>query len=116
MGRVSVTFVGVCTHFRGTAPGIPHRVVLADASAFRFGITTVGEESTPDHATFFAMPHFSILRMLRPDVQQTLRIPGVMTNGNVFSGVRLEIPNAIGAGVTYDGFERITQLTSFAEH
>jgi len=125
MGRVDVTFVGVCTHFLDTVPGVPHRVVLPDASAFRFGITMIvpdldpdlGEESTPNRATYYAMPHFSILRMQRPDVQKTLQIQGVMENGNVFSGVRLEIPNAIGTGVTYQSpFHSIERLTSYVEH
>lgn len=124
MGTVNVTFMGICTHFRDTVPGIPHRVVLADASAFRFGIAVLvpnlhpdlGAASTPNQATYFLMPHFAIVRTPSADVQQALNITGVMENGNIFSGVHLTIPNAVGAGVSYEpSYQTVPLLTTYME-
>ena len=94
-----------------------NRVVLADASALRFGITVLGEEPTPDQATYFLMPHFPVLRMpLREDIEELFQMRGVMERGNIFSGVHLSVPNAVGAGVRYAAEYDVASITSYVEH
>jgi len=44
-GQVVVTFRGTCTHFQGVVPGVPHRVVLPNGNATRFGSVTFGKAS-----------------------------------------------------------------------
>jgi hypothetical protein len=61
------------------------------------------------------MPHFPVLRVRNANVQQALNVIGVMEAGNVFSGVHLTVPNARGAGVTYDQFEYVTRVASYVE-
>jgi hypothetical protein len=43
MGQVVVTFRGTCTNFRGVIPGVPHRVVLPNGNATRFGSVTFAD-------------------------------------------------------------------------
>ena len=45
-GSVHVTFRGTCTHFRGVVPGVPHRAVLPNGNATRFGSVTFREPVT----------------------------------------------------------------------
>jgi hypothetical protein len=93
MGQVKVIFHGVCTHFIGVVPGIPQRVVLPDASAFRIGLLRV-----PDHGegSYALMPHFPILRLADPAVQDQISIPAVIDRGNILDSVHLQIANAVG--------------------
>lgn len=106
---LTLTFAGVCAHFSGVVPGVPHRVVLPDASALRFGIVT-----TPHHVRRFTVfPHFA---MLMGDVDpEQLTIPGLMELGLIYSGVRMQLLNAaVGDGMTYTkSYETIPRVRHF---
>ncbi|HEX7150307.1 MAG TPA: hypothetical protein VF618_02380 [Thermoanaerobaculia bacterium] len=98
MGKLTVHFHGICTHFIGIVPGIPHRVVLPDATALQLGIVNVADSG----GTYFLMPHFSILRMTNTVIQQTIGIPGAIDGGNIIDGVRLQVANPSRVGNHYD--------------
>jgi hypothetical protein len=93
MGQVNVYFHGVCTHFFGVVPGVPQRVVLPDASAFRFGLLRVPRYG---QGSFALMPHFPILRLVDLTVQEQINIPTVIERGNIVNSVHLQIANAVG--------------------
>lgn len=116
MGRLTVTFLGVCTHFRyGVVPGVPHRVVLPDASAFRFGMLNIGGEATADPYTYFLTPHLPYLRTDAVN-QERLTIPGLMTRGSLLGGVRIQVANAIDRRVEYaKGSGELRSLGDFVE-
>src|SRR4051794_17779785 len=59
MGSVVITFRGTCTHFRGVVPGVPHRVVLPNGNATRFGsVTFAGPVTGPKKTVPWAVaPH-----------------------------------------------------------
>ncbi|HYI12091.1 MAG TPA: hypothetical protein VEK57_23765 [Thermoanaerobaculia bacterium] len=111
MATLKILFQGICSHFTGVVPWIPHRVVLPDASAFRFGLVDLPERSGVE---YFLMPHFAVLRTI-PSSQELMSIPGVMETGNIFDGVRIQVANASGNGVSYEPafFEKVPQITSF---
>jgi len=113
MGQVNVIFHGICTHFIGVVPGVPHRVVLPDSSALQLGIVIVdGSEGT-----FFLMPHFPILRLESTAVQNSLNVPGAIERGNIIDGVRLQIANPAHVGNQYDPtFAIVPHLTEFVDH
>jgi hypothetical protein len=112
--QIRIVFQGVCTHFTdNTVPDVPHRVVLTDASAMRFGIVNV---AGGNNASYFLMPHFAILRSTDASIQDALSLTNVIHHGNVIDGVSLRIENAIGP-LTYDEqfFTFVPQITNFVQ-
>ena len=91
---LTIYFRGVCTHFRGVVPGVPHRVVLPDATALRRGTITIGNE--PQNYVLF--PHIAYVSPGTPEEQATdvINVPGLIEKGHIYGGVRLEIINATG--------------------
>jgi hypothetical protein len=86
---VEVIFSGVSTHFRnGIVAGIPHRVVLPDASHFFTDYISIGDG---DPLLYYLNPHFARLSAEGMD----FTIPGLITNGYIHSGVRLQVGNGI---------------------
>jgi hypothetical protein len=111
MATLKILFQGVCTHFYdGVVPGVPHRVVLPDASPFRFGMLSV-QAQTP--VFYFLMPHFAFLRTW-PPVQPRLAVDGVMEHGNIFNGAHLRVRNAVGDGIAYmNFFDEVPSITQY---
>lgn len=92
--KLTIHFRGVCAHFRGTVPGVPHRVVLPDASALRRGTIMIDN----DAHDYVLLPHTARVSPGRPSkpTGQEITIPGLIENGQICGGVRLEIINATG--------------------
>jgi hypothetical protein len=116
VGLLKITFIGTCSHFLGVVPFVPHRVVLPDASAFRFRMLDL--PGHPD-VSCFLMPHFPLLRARTGPGQDLPTAPlqagTAMANGNIFAGIRVQVANAIGTGMTYapEFFTRVPSITSF---
>jgi hypothetical protein len=104
MGSVSVDFLGVCVHFKfGVAAGVPHRVVLPNATTMMGGLLTVENADPPmtKPVLYYLIPHFPQIDLVPPNVPLT--VPNLMTDGDIFSGARLQIANAVDEVMTYDG-------------
>jgi hypothetical protein len=110
MGSVTVVFQGVCVHFKnGVAAGVPHRVVLPNATSIMAGLLTVESLAMPEPVTYYLIPHFPQIELSPPN--EPLTIPNLMTDGDIFSGVRLQIANAVHGEMTYDG--EVIRLTDY---
>jgi hypothetical protein len=91
MGKLNVYFVGVCVHLRNSVKGVPHRVVLINASK-------------GDHIHDLPIdPHFAGLNIGVPDTPRP-------------DGALFTIPNAVSEAVDYDSsFERcIPRLADYS--
>lgn len=117
--KLTINFVGICTHFRqGVAAGVPHRVVLPDATRFITGMLTALDIPQVDHrdVLYYLMPHFPQL-----DIAGTeLDVPSLtgsggpaVKNGDILSPVRLQVVNAIDDELTYSGEDVTRSLTEF---
>ena len=95
---LTIHFQGICAHFRGIVPGVPHRVVLPDASALRRGTIVIEGESLD----YVLLPHFAYVSPVSPTspsseiARQAITVPGLIEKGHIYGGVRLEIVNATG--------------------
>lgn len=117
MGSLTFRFAGVCTHFReGIVPGVPHRVVLGDLTKFQVGSLKI-DGSSQDPVLYYTTPHFAQLDLkgkgasvcgeplpdidqAEPDLKELLTIPHMLSNGDIGSGVRLQVINATDVGMT----------------
>ena len=113
---LTIDFRGVCAHFRGVVPGVPHRVVLPDASAIRRG-TIVIDGEPQDYVLLQHTAYVSPGPPAEPPCPD-ITVPGLIENGHIHRGVRLEIVNATGRLQYVDDrtpetgdFEVIPQLT-----
>lgn len=108
---LTVKFRGICTHFRGIVPGIPHRVVLPDASPMRGGRLKVGEKPIEDYTIY---PHTAIVF---PERGEPIEYREFIEDCKIRRGVRLEIVNTVGR-LEYDedAFGKVPALTAFVEH
>jgi hypothetical protein len=114
MGSLTLVFSGICTHFRfGVVAGVPHRVVLPDASKVMFGLVSVPTSTTavgdppPDPLLYYTTPHFAQLE-LTTDLEiigelADLTIAGLMIHGDIGPGVRIQIANATDTQMVYFG-------------
>jgi hypothetical protein len=93
---VVIEFHGVCGHFRGVVPDVPHRVVLPEAFEWRPGVIIA-----PEPSAYLLQPHAAVLadgeRKPYPDV------PNLIESGWITSAVRLEIANACDQLLEYPG-------------
>jgi hypothetical protein len=110
--KLSIHFHGICTHFRGIVPGVPHRVVLADTMSILGGAITVG---TNPAAPYMFSPH---IPLLLPGKGGSLKgeAPGYLDGGLITNGIRLQILNARDKELTYpdQAFENdIPSLSTF---
>ena len=105
-----VRFAGICTHFRyGVVSGVPHRVVLPNAINLRVGLLALRETTEPNPGTLFyyVLPHFPQIDVEGMDPAQlfvpALVVDGgdVMTNGDILSGLRLQVMNAVDHEMCY---------------
>lgn len=94
MGSLTVHFRGICVHFpHHFLKATPHRVVLPDARALRFGTVEMPERHRRDYAL---PPHFAVL--LARDAPP--HMPGTIRFGLIEEGIRLYVENSI-PGVQY---------------
>lgn len=113
MSEHSLTFRfrGICTHFRfGVVAGVPHRVVLVDASQIRTGRVMV-HGITPEPVDYYLTPHFAQLELESGSAD--LSVAGLLRNGDVISAVRLQVMNALDDEMNYDGERNVPRLTEF---
>lgn len=96
--QLTITFAGICSHFRDVVPGIPHRVVIPDTSAVRFGYIQLAEQDEP--ARYFVLPHFAIIRT--GPKTSTFSVPHLIQDGYIYRGARLTVLNAIENELTYE--------------
>jgi hypothetical protein len=92
MNQLTVTFAGICTHFDNVVSGIPHRVVLPNASPFYFDIVRMPPSGLK--VGYYVQPHYAILQTSTVNPSPT--VDNVMANGYFYAGALLDIPNAIG--------------------
>ena len=86
MSELTINFHGICVNFRNILPGIPHRVVLPDAMAVRFGTVSLATQPDAPPAAYYLLPHNAFLRP-----EKTSEIAGDHTR--VLDGVHLQILN-----------------------
>jgi len=107
---LSVRFAGVCTHLRlGVVAGVPHRVVLPNATNIAVGLLTIKETINPfpNAVFYYLLPHFPQIDVEGMDPAR-LHVPAlvadgsdVMRNGDIFSGIRLQVLNALDSKMLY---------------
>ena len=113
MTTLKILFQGICTHFLNVVPDVPHRVVLPDASPFRFGMISLLDEPQAQDIFYFLMPHFAFLRTY-PTLPEALDVYGVMKDGNMYGGASLSVANASGDRLEYGNFfDEVPQITGF---
>jgi hypothetical protein len=118
---LSVRFAGVCTHFRcGVVSGVPHRVVLPDATNITVGLLTIRDtpNPNPDAVFYYLLPHFPQIDVEGMDPEK-LFVPKLvadgcdaMRNGDIFSGIRLQVLNAVDRTMRYEN-QHTPKLTAF---
>ena len=115
MGELSVCFRGICANFRGVVPGAPHRVVLPNAAAVRFGVCEVPGLPAED---WIVMPHLAFMYVENQGVQQQLNVPGAMRHGWISRPVQLQILNAkTESGLSYaPSYDTIPSLREYVNH
>jgi hypothetical protein len=98
MGKVTITFRGICTHFHHNfVPGFPHRVVLPDTSGVHLGEVQMLEAGTCTYrapAYYYTIPHFAFIT---PNPNR-----GTGDDGFLLAGARVSISNAIEGLVEYE--------------
>lgn len=113
MGQLTIEFAGVCVHFYQDTAGVPHRVVLPDASTFHRGSVSI--EGHDEHP-YFLMPHYAQLQVLGTSEQALLTADGAIHHGWIYAPCRVEVANAQPEqGLHHTGFERLPKLTAFVE-
>jgi hypothetical protein len=109
---VTIHFDGICTHFRGVVPGVPHRVVLPDAHDARTGTIQVGD-NVP--VTYTIPPHKGKLMSGNDPVDIT--VGSLIVGGVLEQGVRLQIENPVpGQSLSYPAdadYNQMPALTAF---
>ena len=105
--KLTIRFAGICTHFRyGVAAGVPHRVVLPDASRFTTDLVIVEDSPVPEPVLYYLLPHFGQLEVEGGKV--ALNVPAfekrgsmAVKDGDIVGGVRLQVANAIDREMNY---------------
>jgi hypothetical protein len=67
MALLKIHFRGICVHFRHLVPAIPHRVVLPNATALRFGLVDMPGASRT--LPYVLAPHFPMLLVRNDEMQ-----------------------------------------------
>ncbi len=118
--KLTIIFAGICTHFRqGVAAGVPHRVVLPDATNFVTGYLTVPDAPAPDRGRvlYYLMPHYAQLEL---DGGPEIQVPSLtdsggpaVTDGDILAPIRLQVVNAVDPKLEYVGDDFTRSLTEF---
>jgi hypothetical protein len=119
--KLTIRFAGICTHFRqGMVAGVPHRVVLPDASRFITDLVIVAEAPVAAPILYFLMPHFPQLEVWKSRVP--LNVPpfeesGSMAvkDGDILTGIRLQVANAVDREIIYASEDATPRLSSFVQ-
>jgi hypothetical protein len=114
--ELKVEFHGICAHFHGNVlPGIPHRVVIPDATPTRKGLVTMpldGEGVPLDWLDYTLLPHDTTIRMKDHNFDRA----GLVSNGVLFTRSALRIENTICKRIRYcDSFKQVPALTEFVK-
>jgi len=111
MGQAMVTFRGSCTHFRGVIPGVPHRVVLPNGNATRFGSVTFGEARKT--VPWSVAPHTASVV-----VKDHLRITWGKTIqcGKICRPVHLQIVNGTNEVHHDPDYDNLPSLSDYVKH
>jgi hypothetical protein len=113
MGSVTIEFRGICTHFwNNTIHGVPHRVVMPDATPLRGGVLQFADSPDPlFDFPYFLLPHFPFIQMDGVQFDQS----GIVEGGLLGSGSHLRVINAVDNGLSYDPsfVLMVPQLTTF---
>jgi len=116
--KLIINFAGICTHFRqGVAAGVPHRVVLPDATNFVTGLLTVADASGENarEVLYYLIPHYAQLELDGPDIQvPSLTGSGgpAVKDGDILAPIRLQVVNAVDQKLEYVGHDT-RSLTEF---
>ena len=116
--KLIIDFAGICTHFRhGVAAGVPHRVVLPDATNFVTGLLTVVDAPTIEPVLYYLMPHYAQLEL---DGGLEIHVPSLtgsggpaVTDGDILAPIRLQVVNAVDQKLEYVGVDDTHSLTEF---
>lgn len=90
--ELTIEFRGICSHFRNTVPGVPHRVVLPQTAVLR-----PGQKITPQHPdpeSYVLEPHWGHVSYEAESQIHQIDVPGAIRHGRIHAGVRLQIANA----------------------
>jgi|GEM_PF-1047689 len=106
---LTIDFRGVCTHFHHNfVPGVPHRVVLPNASAFMVGLLGVPTDQNPiapAWQTYALLPHVPSLSVDGEATPPLASLHALFAdNGYLITPCQLQILNAIDDGVSYPPF------------
>jgi hypothetical protein len=118
--KLTINFAGICTHFRqGVAAGVPHRVVLPDATNFVTGYLTVPDAPAPAQrqVLYYLIPHYAQLEL---DGGPEIQVPSLtdsggpaVTDGDILAPIRLQVVNAVDQKLEYVGEDFTRSLTEF---
>jgi hypothetical protein len=95
--QVTITFNGVCSHFIGIVPGVPHRVVLPQTT-----VNYVGRMMLPGQnglKSFTLPPHYAVVANAGSK-EKINALPGVIDDF-IYTGVRMQIVNACDEELRY---------------
>lgn len=117
MPKINVTFQGSCANFRGVVPGRPHRVVLPNGNAMRFGVVTL-PGTPPEEWEWCVPPHAAFVAVMPPSLDLQLTVPGVIDHGRICRPVHLQIVNACSTGGPQyeDSYNSIPSLLEYVDH
>ncbi len=88
--------LGICTHFtHGVASGVPHRVVLPNCMTILSSTVALPKRSD---VLYYLIPHFPQLEVSNG---AALTVPGVLHDGDVLIGARLQVINCIDRNIEY---------------
>ena len=98
---------GICTHFtHGVVSGVPHRIVLANATHIQTQTISVANAAP---VLYYLVPHFPQLEVPGgPD----LTTGGMLRHGDVVMGARLQVINGIDRRIEY-GDDKAPGLEEF---
>ena len=108
--KLTIRFAGLCTHFHhGLVRGVPHRVVLPDATNFTTGFLTAPKtvpkpNLNQDPVLYYLLPHFAQLEV---DDGERINVPPLVdnvpavSNGDIQAGIRIQVVNAVNEEMKY---------------
>jgi hypothetical protein len=110
---LNIHFQGICVHFRGIVPGVPHRVVLPQTDTILMGALQIGDGLA---VRYTIGSHFPQIVLQGGADASPVNAGHYVVDGMIMDGVRLEIVNA-NNGLTYTGgFDHVLQLTKYMDN
>jgi hypothetical protein len=122
MSKLTILFAGICTHFRfGVVAGVPHRVVLPSAAMVMTGQLSIRNTVDPNPGPplqYYLLPHYPQITVEGLH-HEHLNVPAlvndggaVIQNGDILSGVRMQVINAVETSVSYET-DQTPKLTDY---